>query len=214
MCWATTIDCTPDSKAVERLVEVYECDGSFIFNFVVGKGDLFESDITAGNENNVLVLKKHCVQVYTFLGVFLCEWSTDFVDTMNFSDCLFCQRFHSADEHVFIAQNYNTNTKKYDDLFFLRSEVQNFPFYVSIYTKEGEFVCSIQLQSSPKLSLICHNRDNSNHKGAYRHSPLRFWRRIRRRSCVLRNNDNEQARMTSPMCVCHCIYVREARGTL
>lgn len=75
------------------------------------------------------------------------------VDTMNFSDCLFCQRFHSAGEHVFIAQNYNTNTKSDDDLLCLRSEVKNFPCYVSIYTKEGEFVCSVQLQSSPKLSI-------------------------------------------------------------
>ena len=118
-------------------VEVYESGGFFICNFVVPRAHPSISDITAGNEDNILLLIKDCVKIYTTFGVLLHDWSIDMVDTINYDSSLCSQRFFSVGEHVYIAKN---SVREF--------QMKDLTFRVSIYTKEGEFVHSIH-QNQP-----------------------------------------------------------------
>jgi len=117
-------------------VEVYETNGGFLRNFVV-HGTIFSLlDITACNDGRVLVLTTDCVQVFSAQGVLQHKWSK-VAEEKNVTHSLYSQKFHSANEHVFIVTNI---------LECVFPELKRRCF-VSIYTVDGEHLYSIHLNS-------------------------------------------------------------------
>ena len=117
-------------------VEVYEINGDILTSFVI-QGTIFSVlDITARNDGHVLVLKTDSVQVFSVYGDLQSKW-LKVAEEVNLSHTLYCQKFHFANEHVFIVTNI---------LECIHPELKRLCF-VSMYTKDGEFVYSIHLNS-------------------------------------------------------------------
>ena len=122
-------------------LDVYENNGAFVCNFDM-EGDLPTTlDITSDNDGRVLMLGEEYVQAFNVHGVLLYKWSKVAKHTPPETSVGFDQKFYSAGEHIIIVTFY----------IILKDKVQH--CFVSIYTKEGEFLYSIHLNLPVRVSI-------------------------------------------------------------
>lgn len=119
------------------VVVVYETNGGFVCSFAV-HGTVFSVvDITTGSDGRVMLLTTDCIQVLNVQGVLHCKWSK-VAEKNHLTHTLYSQKFHSVNEHVFIVSNILECT--------FSPELKRHCF-VSIYTEDGVFICTIHLNS-------------------------------------------------------------------
>ena len=110
------------------VVSVYEADGQFVREF--GKDILKNArDITAANDGRVMVVDSDdcCVQIFTEHGKYLNKFKLqECYSRLLFKNCQIA--FHRASDHVVFA-----------------GSTRETPLQVKIYTKDGEFVRSTQI---------------------------------------------------------------------
>ena len=122
-------------------VDVYENNGAFVCNFDM-EGDRPKTlDITSDNDGRVLMLGRDFVQAFNVHGVLLHKWSKVANDTPPGTSVGFHQKFYSAGEHIIIVTFY----------IILKDKIQY--CFLSIYTKEGDFLYSIHLNLPVRVSI-------------------------------------------------------------